>query len=405
MSSTGNPSHLATDVTEQGGVRGWLASLSLRDRLIYGTLLSVMLLIIGIYMVLAAQLLLSGGHNAMGAPLDMTTTPTSTQVALVETSTPTRTPTPAASEAATRTPTPAPTDTPQASAPTPTGAPPQAGAPTTSRLLKLYFTDATGTLLVPIHRQFPVPSGQVGYVVVRELIAGPQPGSGLNSPVAASVGLREVRIADDGTAMVDFDNPPDSEQALEVIALSLTELDEVQRVEFQVNGDPLARDGEEVALRRVPINSDNPQNLPTSYDSGTRFLPLYFLYNDYYVRVTRLVPRTPSVANATVEHLLKGPGNYSNLLTSPIPPDTRLYGVSIADGNRAVVHLSASFADAADRDAALNALVLSVTALTNPETGQRYFEEVEVLVEGQGLAHYWGNGYNNYFMRPTVNRE
>ncbi|NJK33120.1 MAG: GerMN domain-containing protein, partial [Deltaproteobacteria bacterium] len=50
----------------------------------------------------------------------------------------------------------------------------------------------------------------------------------------------------------------------------------------------------------------------------TSFLSLYFVSDESYVRITRLVPRTQGVARATVEQLLQGPGTYADVLAQPI---------------------------------------------------------------------------------------
>src|SRR5262245_13563303 len=67
----GSAATLSAQPMPRNWLVGWLASLSLRDRLIYGALLALLLLIVGIYAVASAQLFLP----AVGAEPTVTTAP------------------------------------------------------------------------------------------------------------------------------------------------------------------------------------------------------------------------------------------------------------------------------------------------------------------------------------------
>jgi spore germination protein GerM len=406
---------LPTRPTEQHGIRGWLATLTLRDRLIYGTLLSVMLMIIGIYMVLAVQLLLSDEPGGSGEPLDAIAaeaTPTAAAVAGGSAALPDE-PAPAVAITITASPILVPTalpstsPTPERVEPTATPTPPP--GTTSQERVTLYFTDASNTLLVPVSRQINVASDQIITATLRELIAGPAPGSGLNGSLAANMQILDTTLdRDTNTLTVNLDREPSSITAVRAMVLTLTELPYLSttRVRIQVQGKDLdSLNGEEVPTRRFAFNVDNPDNLPTDFSSReTSFLLLYFLYNDAYVRITRLVPRTNSPAAATVQELIEGPGSYSHLLDNPIPDDTQLQSIGFVDDDRTIlqVDLSQAFADAADRDAALDVLVLSLTELRDSQ-GERIIKQVEVLVEGRSLSEYWGPSYSQRLERPTLN--
>jgi spore germination protein GerM len=210
------------------------------------------------------------------------------------------------------------------------------------------------------------------------------------------------------TLTVNLDHEPGSYIAAQALVLTLTELPDLStaRVRIQVQGSDLDNlNGQEVPTHRFAINPDNPDNLPEDFSSReTSFLPLYFLYNDVYVRITRLVPRTQTPAMATVQELIEGPGSYSNLLDNPIPDGTQLQSIGFVDDDKSIlqVDLSQAFADAADRDAALDVLVLSLTELRDSQ-GERIIQQVEVLVEGRNLNEYWGPAYSQRFERPTLN--
>ncbi len=401
MSSTAISDKMSSDAAEtSGGVRGWIKSLSMRDRLIYGSLLSVMLIIMGMYIVLAVQLLF-GDSSADASPALPEPTATATVAGIIAPSaTPEPSPLPELEMTATETA--IATDTPE---PTPTVAP--TAPPLETQTSVLYFSDPSNRLLVPVSREIDAQPDQRAEVLLTALFAGPQPGSRLNSVVPADLQVLGVSQSD-STVTVNFGSEPDR-RVLEVVALTLTESPGIERVEFEVNGAPVTLENETNALRRVPFNVDNPQGLPEAFDSReTSFLPLYFQSDNadgQFVRVTRLVPRTTSPARATVEELLAGPGSYDNLLNSPVPAGTTLNSIMWDDQQQKIlaVDLSQEFAGALDRQDALDALLLSLTELRTG--GERAVNAVEVSVEGEPLVDVWGPQYGGPFERPPLNAE
>lgn len=314
---------------------------------------------------------------------------------------PTATPT-TPPDTATSTPTDPTPATPTGPTSTPTSTPEPLDPVSSEENLTLYFADESGRLLVPVTRRATVESQQVATAALRELIKGPD-SSGLRGVVAPDVQILEVRRTGD-RLIVNLNQSPGDEQALHAIALTLTEFAGVAEVAVQVQGQSVGLpDGGGVITRPI-LNIDNPDNLDEDYTSGTRFLPLYFLSDTHYVRITRLVPRTPEVAAATVAELLAGPGPYRAWLTSPIPAGTSMYSVEKGSGKRVVVDLSQRFTEASQRGAALDTLVLSLTELRD-SGGGRVFDEVEVLIEGQKLAAFWGAEYDRSFARPSFNVE
>ncbi|MCG8349440.1 MAG: GerMN domain-containing protein [Chloroflexales bacterium] len=284
-----------------------------------------------------------------------------------------------------------------------TGEPP--GTATTQQYLTLYFGDATGTLYVPVARLSAVVPQQVELAMLQELIVGPR--DGLKRLVPDNVKILGVNKSRDGrTITANLDRRPsftNDDRGLFSIALTLTELPGVRQVQFQVNGRNIGPNDGSAPIRRQAFNIDNPQKLAEEFQSGNRFLPLYFTNNGYRVRITRIYPRTTEVAQATVEELLKGAGVYSNRLERPIPADTRLLRIW-KSGDRVVVDLSNEFITAADRNAALDTLILSLTELRDSQ-GARSFQRVEVLIEGQPLSRFWGGAYDRRFERPLLNPE
>jgi spore germination protein GerM len=446
MSSTAASASLTPATASKQGLQGWLAVLSPRDRIIYGVLMTMVLAVIGIYMVLAVRLLINMNDQNGSLIPSGAAPPTATATAGGEASlvSGTVTPTPAQDNdevavSATRTPRPTteaeitatPDDTPTAN-PTATTTNVEAPAATTpiaanrpeanppgpvtdddQPWFTLYFLDETATLFVPLSRPFPgafsgYNDADIALIVIKDLIAGPPPQSDLRRSVEADVSIREIRAEPD-RLIVNFSSRPADDQELRAIALSLTELPNISRVLFQYNGTTITLPGEDdVVVGRFPFNVYNPRGLPEDFGSReTSFLSLYFLEQNTdsrYVRVTRLVERTFTPARDTVEELLDEPIPFNHLLESPIPSDTRLLSISFDtdDDQLMIVNLSQDFATAKNQRAALETLVLSLTDLRNADG--ELIERVTVQVEGDSLGVVWGAGYDRpFFERPVIN--
>jgi spore germination protein GerM len=277
----------------------------------------------------------------------------------------------------------------------------------------LYFQDASNTLFVPQTRIVRVAENPTAVeraeAALRELVRGPLNGSNLNAVVPGNVQLLGVDLVGD-TLVVNLDDPRGdtlSDEAIRAIALTLTDLPDLGSapVQVQVNGSNVGLGGSEDAVRRFAFNVHNPLGLDETISSrDTSFLTLYYV-NDAtgdYVSITRLVPRTQSTARVTVNELLDGPGSqYAGLLAQPIPQGTTLIDVYFdtedAPGTL-VVNLSAAFAQAPNREAALETLVLSLTNLST-------VERVDVRVDGQPLGDVWGADFAGPFERPPLNPE
>lgn len=411
-----------------GGIREWLATLSQRDRLIYAIMLVMLAVIVAIYLIAGLQAFLRSSSPTSG--LSATLTPAATQAAVgaptsatAPTSVPatptdvaTSTPSPQPTAEPTRpalillptqvppSPTLAPTSSSAISGTTPTatsGAPPAtqgpAGEPTGGQLLTLYFADATGRLYVPVQRRAAVADNQVAQAAIREMLAGPRNGLGrLLLPDAQLIGLQ---IAD-GTATVNFDRQPTSagdNRGMYAIVFSLTHLPDIQRVQFQVNGQNIGVNGDG-PIARPTLNPVNPDNLPFDVHQ-TEFLPLYFLSADgqHDIRIIRMVPKTAQVAEATVRQLLAGPESYGLPLQRVIPQGVELRSIRLASGT-ITVDFTQPFAQATDRAAAVRTLTESLTTL-NGVSG------VSILVEGRALGDLWGQDYAGVFGRQAINQE
>lgn len=441
-----------------GGLRGWLRTLSPRDRAIYALMLGMLAIIILVYAIAGWQAL-TGGAPITSAPSPTTAVapatataapspePTPTATATPPPPTPTALPTSTPSPQPTPSPTPEPliiapsaiptqpTDTatvapspttgataapsptaqpvqpsPTATATTAPPTPPTAAPPATPRppaptaapavqrqRLWLYFGDATGTLFVPVQRLVPVEDRKVATAAIGALIEGPR--NGLERLIDPQARLLSITV-NNGLATVNFDRPPHlngDPRGLQSIVLTLTHFETINRVQFQVNGRNIGINGSGPIGRPV-VNPLNPDNLPVDY-AVTEFLPTYYLANDDYhtIRIIRMVPKTRQVAEGTVRALLEGPGIYEYAVQRTIPPGTELRSISI---NQGVVRVdfSAQFAEASNRNAAVRTLVESLTTLPGV-TG------VQIFVEGRSLAEWWGEPYGRVYPKPLINPE
>lgn len=436
-----------------GGLRGWVASLSPRDRAIYAGMLSMLVVIIGIYVIAGLNIFQpdQSADATTPSPSAITAAPgASAPVAAASTQSPTT-----ASEPPTALPTASPTSTPPEATPTdtliigptrvtasataganttttaetatagagtavapgatpsPTGAAGQTSSPTPTlsaadmqSRVTLYFGDSvTGQVYVPVQRAVNASPDQLPAAAVRELIAGPRPNGGLQAVLRSDTQLIEFEILN-GTAIVNFDSyptPPNQTSGFYALALTLTEFDEIERVLFQVQDQILPVAGEGPVARPIlnPLNPDNlPQNLATVSP-----LPLYFLSEDgrYDVRIMRLVPRTQNVAEETLNALLAGPGDFDVAVQRVIPEGTGLRNVTIENGTVAVVDFTQEFAGATNRDAAVRTVVESLTTL--PTSNEQSISGVRFLVEGRPLSERWGANYEGVIRRGVINAE
>lgn len=434
-------------VVPAGGVRGWLATLSRRDRTIYAIMLVMLAAIILIYLFAGLQTFFRpadalGGTTPTitiaatqpvillptGAATDEPSTPTDIATSTPSprpTSEPTRQPlillptqalppptasnTPITASISVTSTQPTATSAPSTTAATSTAAQPTAAGasvPATqvppvvsasTELLTLYFADATDRLYVPVQRRVTVENNQVALAAIREMIAGPH--NGLKRLLLPDAHVLDLQISD-GTATINFDRRPSevgNDRGLYTIALALTHFSSIQRVQLQVNGQNIGVNGSG-PIARPTVNPINPDNLPFDVHQ-TEFLPLYFLAADgqHDIRLIRMVPKTTQVAEGTVRALLAGPNGYSFAVQRVIPEATELRSIRLENGT-IIVDFTQPFAQATNRAAAVRTVVESLTTL-NTVTG------VTFLVEGRSLGELWGQDYAGVFGRRPINFE
>lgn len=275
-----------------------------------------------------------------------------------------------------------------------TAPPPTAVNDTQTMQLWLYFADASGTLIVPVQRSSTVTGKRVAGTAMAALIEGPR--NGLQRLVLADVVLKSLTIKN-GTAYVDFDRRPTGAgdvRGFAAMTLTLTQFNSIQKVKYLINGaDMPAENG--ISETRPAINLTNPDNL----GSDATPVVVFFVANDgiHDVPVTRLVPATNNVLDATVRAWLAGPGQYASALKRVVPDATQLRGVALQNGV-ATIDFTQPFADSPDRPAAMRTLIETVTRVNGVKS-------MQVLVEGKPIGELWGNDYNRTFEARVINPE
>jgi spore germination protein GerM len=442
-------------VASAGGMRGWLGTLSPRDRAIYAIMISMLAIIVAIYLFVGLQTLFRPNGTIIGSQptsiastdiaqatqpgaVNATATPNSTsaaaaeQTATSEPPTPTNLPTDVPSPSPTVEPTRAPAIFPPTSQPT---LPPTAVPATATSTLAVAATAAQPTAMPPTARpaatRAPKPT------------AAPKPPTAVPAPpVSASIKPLTLYFADaTGSVIVpvrrnsNVENNRTAEAAIrELIAGPRNGLQRLVSADAQLLGvridnglatvnfdrDPSGGDDwgfDSIVLTltdlgtvsrvqiqinganlggprgRPVVNPSNPLNLAADYGT-TEFLPLYFPSVDgaHDVRIIRMVPKTKQVGEATVRALLEGPpAEYASVLWRVIPAGTELRGIKL-DNGVLLVDFTQSFASAPDVNAAMRTVVESLTSI-------KTVRGVQFLVEGQAFAD------GRIFGKPAINQE
>ncbi|MDT8859476.1 GerMN domain-containing protein [Alkalihalobacillus sp. MEB130] len=137
-----------------------------------------------------------------------------------------------------------------------------------------------------------------------------------------------VNLQEDGIAVADFSNefkeydPNQEKQVLEAITWTLTQFENVDSVQINVNGykqDTMPVGGTPIGETVSRANGINLETGSVTDVVNSKGVTLYFLAqngeNTYYVPVTRRVASGQESLTAAVKELLKGPSNESPLLT------------------------------------------------------------------------------------------
>jgi len=246
---------------------------------------------------------------------------------------------------------------------------------------ELYLIDHNG-YVVPQTLHLPKEEGMakqaLGYLVKDGPVTDQLP-NGFQAVLPANTEVLGMNTQKDGTCVVNFSSefkqyqPQDELKIFQSLTWTLTQFDNIKRVKIQVEGK---------ALNHMPVNkTEIDQGL--SREDGINFergsvvdimnskpVTVYFLSQNnagdtYYVPVTRRISNDEVDSySAIIKELVKGPSDYSNLV-SDFDPDTKLvskpeyqHGKLILNFNEGIF---GNIAKNMINDNVLNPLVLSLT--------------------------------------------
>lgn len=250
--------------------------------------------------------------------------------------------------------------------------------------------------VVPLTVKLPISEGvakqALEYMVVDGPVSSMLP-DGVRAVLPAGTEI-DVTVTEGGIAIVDFSpefkyyQAEDEKGILEAITWTLTQFESVDEVVIWING----YEQKVMPVNGTPIGKSlsRKDGINIEIAEGTKIgnssvITLYFLAqspgatHEYYVPVSRLVPRNNDLILSTVNELISGPKQGSGLL-STLTPSTQVLKAYVS-GNMATIDfdeqlLSYSIDHSKAPDDALTALVLSLT-----ESG--LVDKVQFMVNGE----------------------
>jgi germination protein M len=281
----------------------------------------------------------------------------------------------------------------------------------------LYLFDHQG-YVVPLTVKLPhtqsVATQSLQYLVsdgpVTELLP-----NGMRAVLPAGTEL-SVKVDENGVATVDFSKEfstykaEDEKAILEAITWTLTQFNTIKSVNISINGYPqdvMPVNGTPIGKsvsRQDGINIEVAENTKIGNNS---VITLYFksqnpgATREYYVPVSRIVPRNDNLVASTVNEMIRGPKMNSGLF-SDINATTTV-DITV-DGEVATLNFDEKFLNYANEnpqasDDALDSLVLSLT-----ESG--LVQKVQFMVNGESknLVSAQGDDLSKPVSRPvTIN--
>lgn len=277
----------------------------------------------------------------------------------------------------------------------------------------LYFKDEKG-FVAPISMEIPKVEGIAKEALSYMVEGGPAESSlpsGFTALIPNGTQIKGMNIIEDKKlAIIDFSeefasyNVQDERKILEAITWTLTGFPSIENVEIWVEGKALkempvdATPLDEPLSRAMGINIERSEGVNLGQSSP---VTLYFLNQttaayQYFVPVTRMIPRTDDIATATMEELIKGPDQIS-ALSEVMVPTAEILNVERSE-DLVTVNLSDKILNA-DQKApadALKAVILSLTESTGAS-------KVQIMVNGNTKVSSTDDGnYNVPVNRPAA---
>ncbi|GAE26171.1 germination (cortex hydrolysis) and sporulation protein GerM [Halalkalibacter wakoensis JCM 9140] len=277
---------------------------------------------------------------------------------------------------------------------------------------ELYLIDSNG-LVVPQTFELPktesVLKQSLEYLVdggpVTELLP-----NGFQAVLPAGTEVT-VNLKSDGMAVADFSNefkdynPSQEKQVLEAVTWTLTQFENVDSVQINVNGykqDTMPVDGTPIGEGVSRANGINLETGSVTDVVNSKAVTLYFLAqhgeNTYYVPVTRRVATGTESLTAAVEELLKGPSNESQLITD-FRHEVALIDEPLYENGTVTLNFNESLLSQ-NQGSAVSSEVLNMLALTLTE--QEGIEKVAVQVNGEADILSESGNVVEPVSRPTL---
>jgi germination protein M len=277
----------------------------------------------------------------------------------------------------------------------------------------LWVLDHTGKYVVPFMVMVPRVEGMARDAVGR-LVDNPanvelMGESGLKLPLPAGTAVRGLTIRN-GQATLDLNeaflqyNVGSERLIVDALVLTLTEFDNIERVQLQIGGKRLARLPGGTPVWQPLLRKDRLVNEENAAARSAATVPLTLYFSSasqeeyvYFVPVTRHVPKPDDLLLATVNELIRGPLAGTSLLRD-IPAAARVRSLRVNAMGVAEVDFSREIYDhvrgATAETALMGSLVLSLTE-------HEGVKGVRVTVEGRAPRFSTGTDLTRPILRPV----
>lgn len=276
----------------------------------------------------------------------------------------------------------------------------------------LWVLDHTGKYVVPFVVMVPRMEGMARDAVSR-LVDSPANAelmgeSGLKLPLPAGTAVRGLTIRD-GLATLDLNeaflqyNVVSERLIVDALVLTLTEFDNVERVQLHVGGKRLARLPGGISVWQPLTRQGSLVNEENAAARSAATMPVTLYFSSasqdeyiYFVPVTRHIPKTGDLLLATVNELIRGPLAGTSLLRD-VPAATKVRSLRVNAMGVAEIDFTRDIYDhvrgATAETALMGSLVLSLTE-------HEGVKGVRITVEGQAPRFRAGTDVTRPVLRP-----
>lgn len=284
---------------------------------------------------------------------------------------------------------------------------PDEGSSARERNSVLYVASSQGNYVLPVSYDIPWEEG-IAKAVIRHLVEGGPAHQylttmGLKAVLPAGTSILGMTVKD-GLAVVDF-SPQLLQTAdavherliLDALTYTLTEFSTIDKVTIWVNGHTLTKMTHGTPVEPILTRDRGVNTLASSKGTGvnvTIYLGMDSMAGGLFlVPVTRPVASAAELSSAALEQLIGGPAAGESGLKGVISSGVRVQRLSI-EGKTAVVDFSADLAQAENLDAAVGAIVLTLTELPD-------ISGVKLTVDGENITLTNGEVLTEPVLRPA----